>query len=89
MTPYIFAERVDTFAGPAFRVGTICATEAEALSVCEMLRNRKPPQAFQPEPETKETTLTAGELLAQGQHEAALDETECTGAACLLTRGGD
>lgn len=31
----------------------------------------------------------AGEALAQAQHEAAIDGDECTGAACLITRGSD
>ena len=30
-----------------------------------------------------------GHVLAQAQHEAAVSGDECTGAACLLTRGSD
>lgn len=32
---------------------------------------------------------SAGEVLAQAQHEAAISGDECTGNACLLTRGSD
>lgn len=31
----------------------------------------------------------AGDLLAQAQHEAAVDGDECTSGVCLLTRGSD
>lgn len=32
---------------------------------------------------------SAGAVLAQAQHEAAVDGDDCTGAACLITRGSD
>lgn len=32
---------------------------------------------------------SAGAVLAQGQFEAAVDGDECTGAACLITRGAN
>ena len=40
-------------------------------------------------PPNCETGAYAGEVLAQAQYEAATSGEDCTGTACLITRGSD
>lgn len=94
---YACVERVRLMGRKAFKIWTIAESEAEAYSIQLMLSDRKPARAFvgtefpnEPVyPPPCDGNNSAGDLLAQGQYEAAMDGDDCTGAACLLTRGSD
>jgi hypothetical protein len=62
------------------------ATNGRPVEAGESLQFYAPPNCGLPPSGYAED---AGTALALAQHEAACDGDECTGAACLLTRGSD
>jgi hypothetical protein len=86
---YIFHERFDTPTGYAWRVGTVCLTEADAKHVGDWLAQRKTPEAFEPVPQPANTMppncMDGGEYRAALQFESAtgdLNPDACKSGVC-------